>query len=47
MVEMEFLNAVQEETEDEGNNLASVGELLSLILDGKARQPSCVSPVQA
>jgi flagellar motor switch protein FliG len=32
MVEMEFLNAVQEETEeDEGNNLASVGELLSLI----------------
>jgi flagellar motor switch protein FliG len=31
MVEMEFLNAVQEETEEEGNNLASVGELLSLI----------------
>nr|WP_321490708.1 FliG C-terminal domain-containing protein [uncultured Hyphomonas sp.] len=31
MVEMEFLNTVQEEAEDEGNNLASVGELLSLI----------------
>ncbi|MGB2176542.1 MAG: FliG C-terminal domain-containing protein [Hyphomonas sp.] len=31
MVEMEFLNAVQEEDEDEGNNLSSVGELLSLI----------------
>ena len=31
MVEMEFLNAVQEEAEEEGGNLASVGELLSLI----------------
>ena len=31
MVEMEFLNAVQEAEEDEGENLSNVGELLSLI----------------
>jgi flagellar motor switch protein FliG len=35
MVEMEFLNAVQEEAEEEGENLASVGELLSLISSEK------------
>ena len=31
MVEMEFLNVVQEASEDESENLATVGELLSLI----------------
>ena len=31
MIEMEFLNAVQETAEEEGENLATIGELLSLI----------------
>ena len=35
MVEMEFLNIVQEAAADEGENLASVGELLSLISSEK------------
>ena len=31
MIEMEFLNAVQEMAEEEGENLSTIGELLSLI----------------
>ena len=37
MVEMEFLNVVQEEEEDEGESLAGVGELLSLIPNDKRK----------
>ena len=35
MVEMEFLNAIQEAAEDDSSNLANVGELLSLISSEK------------
>ena len=35
MVEMEFLNIVQEVSEEEGDNLSNVGELLSLISSEK------------
>lgn len=35
MVEIEFMNVAQEEEQDEGESLASVGELLSLIPSGK------------
>ena len=35
MIEMEFLNAVEEASEDDSENLATVGELLSLISNEK------------